>query len=231
MVTHESQISFERHDMYQPVSHAEFEDFPLKERKHYATTQASNSSLGSGLVVQEDAGQAHHHLARSRIAHDTAEQFPDTFTTSRERQQQPQQQFQTTSRAMQAGESFETKRKSGKKCFPHAAAGGQGLSATFVGGFGRTKEEDLQLGTTKTSTHLPGNTMRQIPCAHTLKARMRRSEAYDALLTPAGSRAGYAGHIPKIGAAVGPTVRDPNAKNLIIENYTPYTGYTGRLGR
>lgn len=43
---------------------------------------------------------------------------------------------------------------------------------------------------------------------------------------------GYTGHIPaRTTAASSLTVRDPNAKGLIMENYTPYLGYTGRLGR
>jgi len=42
---------------------------------------------------------------------------------------------------------------------------------------------------------------------------------------------GYTGHIPARVTPSSLTIRDPNAKSLIMENYTPYQGYTGRLGR
>ncbi|GAX83693.1 hypothetical protein CEUSTIGMA_g11118.t1 [Chlamydomonas eustigma] len=191
--------------MNERVSHAEFEEFPLKEKKHYSEAKAGKTSLGPGLHVSEDSREVPHHLTRSRIAHDTTDSYPDSFTSLHDTYHAPSNTaFQTSYQAMTAGNAYGTPKRAGKKTFQPVAGPSQPSLSSFMGGgtLAKLKEENLQLGTTKMSPHVPG----------------------------------YTGHIPSStapGASVSSPapLRDPNAKNLIIENYKPMLGYTGRLGR
>jgi hypothetical protein len=142
------------------VSHAEFEEFPLKEKKHYIDTNAGKTSLGPGLLVSEDSREVPHHLTRSRIAHDTTDRYPDSFTTLHDTYHAPSSSaFQTSYQAMTAGNAHGPQKKAGKKIFQPATGPSQPRLSSFVCGGSLTnlKEESLQLGTTKMSPHVPGN--------------------------------------------------------------------------
>eukprot|EP00195_Chlamydomonas_chlamydogama_P014466 CAMPEP_0202894296 /NCGR_PEP_ID=MMETSP1392-20130828/3728_1 /ASSEMBLY_ACC=CAM_ASM_000868 /TAXON_ID=225041 /ORGANISM="Chlamydomonas chlamydogama, Strain SAG 11-48b" /LENGTH=205 /DNA_ID=CAMNT_0049578947 /DNA_START=139 /DNA_END=757 /DNA_ORIENTATION=- len=187
----------------QRVSLAQFEDFPLKERKHFTEARGNKSSLGPGMAISDESNEASlpHHLNRTRIAHDAADLYTaeDSFASTTQRQDAGASMYQTSYQAMQAGTGDNAARRTGKRCVQptNTQRNTSGL-ANFVGGGPLPRPKDdptLQLGTTKNSPHVPG----------------------------------YTGHIPKTNAPNTVAARDPNSKTLVIENFRPYAGYTDAL--
>ena len=152
------------------LSHAQFEDFPPGGRR--TNSRAHQSSLSSGLIVTADSEPLPHHLNRPRIAHDVADMHGDTWTSMHQTHPMSREvpAFETTYAAQtsashdpQAGGSMvQHGRRTGKKVFSQPASVGQPrlpLGVASSGGGGTLADrslQGLQAGTTKTSSHVPG---------------------------------------------------------------------------
>ncbi|KXZ55199.1 hypothetical protein GPECTOR_3g343 [Gonium pectorale] len=191
----------------EPISGAQFEDFPQTHRRNVAPPV--QNQLGPGLQPLDEARQLPVALARSRVAHDGAEMHedPTCFVSTAGREAAAAGSLlpplMSSYQAMQAGLPLEQKKRTGRKMMaPPSEAARQGPGSFFGGagggGLGGVRNDSpavLNLGTTRASPHVPG----------------------------------YCGHIPKTMTAADPIPTRTIDKSLILENYKPYgSGYTGR---
>lgn len=175
-----------------------YEDYTTKQRKHYS---GSRGSLGAGLVPEGDEKPLPHTLNRTRVVHDTAEQYEDqsNFMSTNNRPQADSPWMSSYQAQCQGADKTEGKRPGRKQLAP---TGTKDLlySAPRVNapGLGPRPDDDpiaLQLGTTKVTGHVPG----------------------------------YTGHIPKTNPEgnIGADSRTLG-KDLLVENYRHNVpGYTG----